>query len=725
MEIGNNKKSNTVLLSVFIVSALFIVFVANYIIHDKTEKLKEDKYHIAAKEMQEQTRVLIDEKRNATLSIAMAMASGGTLKEAILKNKPEMIDLHNFSLELRKNTDFKNVWFQVITDKGVSFKRSWVKKRDDLLLKARIDIAQMLKNPKIMSVISISKFDMTFRTMVPIYDQKRFIGIFEVITHFNSIAKKLVKKGIEPVMLVDKRYKEQLIKPFTKLFVGEYYVANLNANKEKMRFLANKTVEYFINSDKKYHVAVNDFITMYKLPDIQGNPMGYFILFKPIGNIKIDEIKSFKQTIIFFSVVAVILLGILVFYISNKRYVDAMAKQNLELEELNKKLSNKNIELNIQEKKTADILNSQPYIMILTNGSHIVEANSEFFKFFEQYKTVEEFRKEHECICDFFEPVDEEDYVYQKEIDGLTWLNLVLKNRDKDFKVAMKKNGKLLHFLIKANETKLVEEGDKFIIMNFVDISNEVNAMAQIRQKDKLLYQQSKMAAMGEMIGNIAHQWRQPLSAISTAASGMKIQKEFGNLSDKIFFETTDKIVEITQHLSKTIDDFRNFFKTDKEKAKFNLKSVIEKDLVLLEAIFKNNDILLIKELDDNIVIDGYENELTQALLNIVNNAKDIVKEKPLSEDKFIFINTFLEGDNAIVSIKDNGGGIPDDIIDKIFEPYFTTKHQSQGTGIGLYMTRQIIVDNMHGSIEVENDSYEYNGKEYKGAKFTITLPTS
>ncbi len=242
------------------------------------------------------------------------------------------------------------------------------------------------------------------------------------------------------------------------------------------------------------------------------------------------------------------------------------------------------------------------------------------------------------------------------------------------------------------------------------------------QQKEKLLFEQSKMASMGEMIANIAHQWRQPLSVISTAASGLQVQKDYGLLDDAKFTKAMETIIKITKHLSQTIDDFRNFFKTSKEKERFSVKDILEKNLILMSSAFKANNIVVIVDGIVDCTMYGFENELTQAMLNILNNAKDALKESE-HEEKYIFINAVHTEKYLILSIKDNGGGMDTKIVSKIFEPYFTTKHKAQGTGIGLYMTRQIIVDHMNGSIEVLNSRFTYKDKEFVGAEFVITLP--
>jgi len=183
-----------------------------------------------------------------------------------------------------------------------------------------------------------------------------------------------------------------------------------------------------------------------------------------------------------------------------------------------------------------------------------------------------------------------------------------------------------------------------------------------------------------------------------------------------------NSINDQTKHLSQTIDDFRNFFAPSKEKNSFTLEQSINKTMNLLTASFKTHNIEVIKKIE-NITITSLENELTQAFLNIIKNAKDALITLDKEERRLMFIDIYKKEDKAIVEIQDNGGGIKKEIIDKIFEPYFTTKHKSQGTGIGLYMTQSIIISHIHGKLFVENVEYNYENKKYKGAKFIVEIP--
>jgi len=299
------------------------------------------------------------------------------------------------------------------------------------------------------------------------------------------------------------------------------------------------------------------------------------------------------------------------------------------------------------------------------------------------------------------------------EKDNFWHGEIVNKNKDGSFYVE----------LLTINRILKNDGSVKNYIAVFTNITKQKKQEKLLKEKEQILFQQSKMAAMGEMLENIAHQWRQPLSVISTAASGIQMQKEFNILDEKVMDESLQLIVTTTEHLSSTIDDFRNFFKQDKEEVEFLLAHAIEKSLNIVISKFRNRSIVIEKELT-GITILGFENELVQVIMNILNNSKDVLEKKDI-DDRVILIKTFIENQKAYLTIQDSGGGIPEDIIDKVFEPYFTTKHQAQGTGIGLYMSAEIISKHMNGTVSVENKIFQYKEKKYKGACFIITFPLS
>ncbi len=262
-----------------------------------------------------------------------------------------------------------------------------------------------------------------------------------------------------------------------------------------------------------------------------------------------------------------------------------------------------------------------------------------------------------------------------------------------------------------------------YILFSYMMYQQTLNKKLQIevekeikkqREQEQILIQQSKLAAMGEMIGNIAHQWRQPLNALGLVMQNIQFAYQQGDLDEKFMDKAVLKINTLTSNMSKTIDDFRNFFKPNKTKSYFKINETIEKTIFLLESTFEHYNIKIQRDLSGDIELFGFSSEFSQSILNILSNAKDaLIETNP--ENKKIVVKSYKKDEIAIIEIEDNAGGIDTKIKDKIFEPYFTTKEEGKGTGIGLYMTKTIIENNMQGRLEVENIR--------DGIKFIMKLP--
>ena len=235
-------------------------------------------------------------------------------------------------------------------------------------------------------------------------------------------------------------------------------------------------------------------------------------------------------------------------------------------------------------------------------------------------------------------------------------------------------------------------------------------AIDDIRQKDDALAQQSKLASMGEMIGAIAHQWRQPLNALGIQIQSLKYSYKNNEIDEEFLNTFISKNKTTIQFMSDTIDDFRNFFRVDKQKDNFKVKQTIQSVISMQEAQLQSHSIE-IEIIGEEFEYYGLKSEFQQVILNIINNAKDAFEENNIQNAKIIIK---IDNTKKSITIHDNAGGIPNDVIKRIFEPYFTTKEQGKGTGIGLYMSKMIIVDNMNSSLDVKNVN--------NGALFTIEL---
>jgi PAS domain S-box-containing protein len=255
-------------------------------------------------------------------------------------------------------------------------------------------------------------------------------------------------------------------------------------------------------------------------------------------------------------------------------------------------------------------------------------------------------------------------------------------------------------------------------IVGYISIISDITNKKMYEQQQSKLLEQSKLAAMGSMIGNIAHQWRQPLSIISTIASGIEFKYKLGKFDNEQTRKDMKFIVDETKRLSETIETFRNFLKEKKEYKEVILQDRIDIALKISSVTLKDNGIKLINNVDYKkpIKVNLVIGEIVEVFINIINNAKDILIEKKI-EHPWVTIQTYTKENTATVTIEDNGGGIPNNIIDKIFDEYFTTKDDSNGTGLGLHMSKQIICDSHKGNMYVQNSD--------NGAKFFIELPMS
>ena len=366
-----------------------------------------------------------------------------------------------------------------------------------------------------------------------------------------------------------------------------------------------------------------------------------------------------------------------------------LSETNYKLEMAKKNLSEKNEELRL-------ILDTTMEAIIIFKDNSVVDCNKIAIELFNK-------QMKYELINKSFD-----DLINNKNSD--------IFNEKEPFETNLtREDGSEFSAIINIKNTSLNNQ-----IFQIVTIAN----IEDLKRKENLMAEQSKLAAMGEMLGNIAHQWRQPLNIISMSSSNLKLKNDMGELNSSTLRESLSLILKTINHLSDTIETFNDFLKTDKEKSIFNVNDNIKNSISLVDNFFKNFNIDIVLELDDDVFLNNLANEFSQAFINILNNAKDAIvlnlkdDENGLIKIKTKKIDNFIE-----ISILDNAKGIEKDILNKIFEPYFTTKHKYQGTGLGLYMTRKIINSSMGGEITVQNKKFVHNQKKYEGAEFKIKIP--
>ncbi|MCL4432804.1 MAG: PAS domain-containing sensor histidine kinase [Epsilonproteobacteria bacterium] len=270
-------------------------------------------------------------------------------------------------------------------------------------------------------------------------------------------------------------------------------------------------------------------------------------------------------------------------------------------------------------------------------------------------------------------------------------------------------------YLLTTKAPLVNSNGELFGLVGIArDITKEFYLEEEVKSQQAMLIQQNRLAALGEMIGNIAHQWRQPLNVLGLIVQDIQEAYHFDEVNVDYIDNTSSKAMEQINYMSQTIDDFRNFFSPNKDKKLFSISQSISDAIEMLLPDMNKYEIMCQTTVDEKLTVYGLKNEFTQVLLNLIKNAQDALLEND-AKDRRIHITAKNDDNKVEISIADNAGGIPETIIDRIFEPYYTTKEEGKGTGVGLYMSKMIIEQNMGGRLEVSNHA--------QGACFSIRFP--
>ena len=403
-----------------------------------------------------------------------------------------------------------------------------------------------------------------------------------------------------------------------------------------------------------------------------------------------QELENIKNKVLIFSSISILSIIIYIFIVL---FILSFVKEN----EIHKNLISKYI------------------IVSTTNTKGIITDVSEAFVDISGYTRKELIGQPHNMVRhpDMDKEIFED--LWSTIKSGKTWRGTV-KNLTKDggyywviatIEPIFGNNGKIISFMaVRQDITNKIE----LATLNQTLEDKIQSEVAKNRDKDKAMLQQSRLAQMGEMISMIAHQWRQPLSAISATSGNLTLKAKLDMLDNDTAVELGEKISQYAQHLSATIDDFRDFFKPNKEVIEITYTELVQSVLSIIEDSIHTKNIKLKQNLQSEGILSTYPNEIKQVILNLIKNAEDILLEKEIEHPTIT-----IETQDNILIVKDNAGGVPTDIIEKIFDPYFSTKTQKDGTGLGLYMSKTIIEEHCGGSLKVYNDEF--------GAVFEMKLP--
>lgn len=562
----------------------------------------------------------------------------------------------------------------------------------------RPSIAHISKTHQFMDTFELGKLSNGFRFIYPLFKNDVYVGSVEIsfstlsvltkmMRDYDVLANTLVKKTLTDDCLENKEcYVQSPLEEFyfekTVLNVlGDKF--NLPNNVEEMRKKIGQRLR-----DKKLFSVYNRFqdrvITFIPISHKITNELVAYIMLNSHSDY-INNKHIFSMSLMLLSI---LLLGIILFFI----YRETMSKNRLK----------------VSEKKSRTILNASASMLIVWDKEKVVEANKTFFRFFDSYSTLDEFNQKYTNFCGVFHPLEEENFISCALDKNEKWFNLIVDNNERTFKTAIEKNGKLYYFILHIKSTVISEQ--LMYLIELTDISNEMSLRMELKKKDVQLFHKHKMAQMGEMINTIAHQWRQPLAIINTLVAISKEKLLHKQLDSEDLEQKLSAIEENTAYMSNTIEDFLQFHKPMKNKELFSINTMLKSTLKIIKPTLDSASIDVQFYEYNQIEIKGYEREFSQVILALLSNARDELLSRKIVEP-WIAVTLEKVDNYFCIYIEDNAGGISEEMILKVFEPYFSTKEQKQGSGLGLYISKMIIETSMEGSIDVKNTE---NGAQFR-----------
>nr|WP_321266722.1 diguanylate cyclase [uncultured Sulfurimonas sp.] len=429
-----------ILVLALLVSLLYGSWLYVDFLKSKRDDLALSKYTAQALSMQQEVEGMILQKQKATTAMALSIVNDKKLIKHIRNKNIEQDYFEDLIKKFKKHTLYKNIWIQIIDNDFNSLYRSWSRERDDNLKNIRLDLVEVASTKKVTYSVGVGRFDISIKAIVPLFDNEKFIGMIEIISHFNSISKQLQKSDINSVVVLKKEFKKQLEFPFTNLFIDDYYVANFDAPKELRKYLKDNKIEnYFTNS---YKIENNFLISSYELKNKNKEAIGYFIMFKKIDAISNMDLEFFMFRWLTLGVVFI--MGIAMFvstvlYYANKR----------------------------QKEYFQNIINSSTNIVLVNKKNSLLNVNNIFFKYFDMYSNVEEFKEKHNCICDFF--VIEDGYL-EAMMNDKTWVEYLIQSELIFHKIKVDIFGKIYYFT--ASASKILKEKDHYSVI-LTDITEQ------------------------------------------------------------------------------------------------------------------------------------------------------------------------------------------------------------------------------------------------------------
>lgn len=483
------------------------------------EALEEESYRKTSLQMQSNLEQMILVKQKSTTAIALAIADNREfVKNVAVKNS----DAFHYSVlieSFRTHTLYQNIWIQIMDAEANVLYRSWTKESGENLLGIRKDLQEVIDKQSVISSINPGRHNLSLRAIVPLMLDGKFIGMLEVISHFNSISKSFAQTDIESVVVLKKEFREQLIHPMTRLFIGEYYIANQDAPHPLMEFLYKHGIENYLNDG--YRVETGKIIVSYPLRGLDGEDVGYYVMAKEVSDISHSDLDLYMFKWSAFTII--VLMGIVIVWSGFLYYAKAR---------------DKNYYLNV--------INTSNNIIIINDTTKIVEVNNTFFKFFKEFESIEHIKKRKVCLCDYF--IQEEGYLDAVNA-GMNWVEYLVQHKSEENKVKLNLYGEIRYFSISAS---IVSEE----LGHFAVIMSEITQQENYKRELEYLSTTDALTRIGnrryfqmKLQEEIARskRYKTPLSMILFDIDFFKqVNDQFGHdVGDQVLAEYADMIHDL------------------------------------------------------------------------------------------------------------------------------------------------------------------------------------
>lgn len=521
------KKANYIYIWITLVVAM--LFTATYWLYNNT---KQNLYKATLQDhrqtIEHEISGIMKDRRESAMAIALALAESDQISDLLCTecndNAQAKLNLRPFVEQLNLHTDYSQLWIQVIDAQGVSRYRSWTDRTGDSLKEVRRDVKRMIRTPAVQQKISVGRFSLTFKSMVPLFDDNlKLLGMVEVITHLTPMANSLkTSQGVESVILVDKRYRQQLTKAHTGMFLFDYYVANLNADSFGLGLL-KEIGEDNLGKIEPVTVMHNQVVTQHLIDDDNGLILGYWYSFQSLDAFGFNEVDRLKQQYLYaLLVISMLVLLLIALYLSKQRADRGHSYYR-------------------------HILDSASEIIFVSNHQRIVEANQRFFEFYSEYENIDEFLKVYRCVCDTF--IEAPGYL-KPQMDGQFWLDYVLAKADISHKAQIEKDGEIHYFEVKVAQIDTYEKPYYSVIMH--DITEEELYKQQLEvlsETDSLTGVANRLVFNRTLMQEIqrAHRYHSDLSLLLFDIDHFKqVNDNFGHdVGDQVLVCLSERIGEL------------------------------------------------------------------------------------------------------------------------------------------------------------------------------------